>query len=124
MEQKKQIEQNDLIALECPYCHQQHMIKYDPDLTPTEEQALAAMACDCPGSWIVRKENRIKALIQDDLEEADAVTAVIDAVKMMRYGYFDRMTIKKGKYTYTISLNAENVLKFKRQESKKQEMTL
>ena len=124
MEQKKQIEQNDLITLDCPYCGQSHMIKYDPNLTPTEERALAAMACNCPGSWIVRQENKIKALIQDDLEEADAVAAVIDTVKMMRYGFFDRMTIKKEKYTYTISLNAENVLKFKRQESKKQEMTL
>ncbi len=45
-------EENNMIALGCPYCGQQNMIKYDPDLTPTEERALAAMACNCPGSWM------------------------------------------------------------------------
>ena len=117
------MEDNNLIALACPYCGQQQMVKYDPNLTPIEEEALAAMACNCPGSWIVRQEEKIKNMVSDDLDE-DETMGVIEAVKMMRHGYFDRMTIKKEKFTYTISINSENVMKFKRQESKKQEMTL
>ena len=112
-----------MIAIDCPYCGQQQMVEIDEAMNPTEYQALAAMYCNCPGSWIVRQENKIKSLLGEDMEEG-AVEAVLEMVKMMRSGFFDKISIKKEKYTYTISVNSENVLKFRRQESKKQEMTL
>lgn len=113
-----------MIAIDCPYCGQQQMVEIDERMTPTEYQALAAMNCDCPGSWIIRQQEKIKEKIKNDDLEEDAVEAVIDMVKMMRCGFFDKITIKTGKFTYMISLTGEAVLKFKRQESRKEEMTL
>ena len=105
-----------MIAINCPYCGQQQMVEIDERMTPTEYQALAAMNCDCPGSWIIRQQEKIKEKIKNDDLEEDAVEAVI--------GFFDKITIKTGKFTYMISLTGEAVLKFKRQESRKEEMTL
>ena len=49
---------------------------------------------------------------------------MVQMVKMMRHGEFDRITIKNKKFTYTISINSESVMKFKRTEQRKEEMTL
>ncbi len=114
---------DNLLTAYCPFCGQQHMIEYVEGLDATGLEALAAMACDCPGSWTIKQKHKIQSILKEDMEEK-AVEAVLEMVKMMRSCYFDKITIKREKYTYTISVNSENVLKFKRQESKKEEMTL
>ena len=114
---------DNLLTVHCPFCGQQQMIEYEEGMLPEMTEALAAMACNCAGSWTIKQQHKIKSLLGEDMEEG-AVEAVLEMVKMMRSGFFDKISIKKEKYTYTISVNSENVLKFRRQESKKQEMTL
>lgn len=113
-----------MVAIDCPYCGQQQMVEIDETMSPTEYQALAAMSCNCPGSWIVRQEKKIRQKIENDGLDEEGIEHVVQMVKMMRHGEFDRITIKNKKFTYTISINSESVMKFKRTEQRKEEMTL
>ncbi len=116
---------DNLVTIDCPYCGSPHLLPLEEDCDAIKMQAKAAMECTCNGSRNVRLDARIRAKIMEDTDEDEqCADNVIKIVNMMRDQAFDRVTIKVESHTYTLSRNADNVLKFKRANSKKEEMTL
>lgn len=115
---------DNLVTIDCPYCGSPHLLPLEEDCDPFKMQAKAAMECTCTGSWLVRTKEKITNAVVKDTDDEDCAEAVAKMLGMMRDELFDKITVKKDQYTYTFTKNSDNVIKFKRQEQKKEEMTI
>lgn len=115
---------DNLVSIDCPYCGSQHLLPLEEDCDAIKMQAKAAMQCSCTGSWLVRTKKKITNMVINDTDDECCAEAVVQMLGMMRDDLFDKITVKRERYTYTFTKNSENVIKFKRQEQKKEEMTI
>ena len=116
--------EDDLIQIECPYCGETQLVQFEENSDATQMRAKAAMQCSCTGSLLVRTKKKITNMVINDTDDECCAEAVAQMLGMMRDDLFDKITVKRERYTYTFTKNSENVIKFKRQEQKKEEMTI
>lgn len=94
------------------------------DETPEQLAASAAMVCRCQGAVDYRRTQKIREMLVNDLQNRDAVNGVTDLVNLIKNDKLDKATVKFEKITYSISKNAEGIVKFKRTVSDKEEMVI
>ncbi len=113
-----------MITADCPFCQSSIMVEAMDDETPEQLAASAAMVCRCQGAVDYRRTQKIREMLVNDLQNRDAVNGVTDLVNLIKNEKLDKATVKFEKITYSISKNAEGIVKFKRTVSDKEEMVI
>lgn len=110
--------------VDCPFCQSTLIVETTQGETAEQLADKAAMACSCVQSADWRRERRIREKLVNDLQDRRAVNGIMSLVDLIREGLIDKASIKYGEIKYDLSTNTDNVLKFKRSVSKKEEMVI
>lgn len=102
----------------CPECGQMIFVDAPEDATDEELMELAKQTCSCTGAQLerlkIRSGNKIKAFIEKEFPDDSAPgNIMMQAIQTLQSGIYDKITLKRGRRTYTIDLDKDGFARVK-----------
>lgn len=102
----------------CPECGQMIFVDAPEDASDEDLMSLARDLCNCAGAQLermkIRSGNKIKEFIEKKFPDDRAPGAIMmQAISTLQSGIYDKITLKKGRRTYTIDLDKDGFARVK-----------
>lgn len=102
---------NEMRKGECRYCHAMRLIEQSEDLTQEELDRIASEECDCDGARLAQSKEESRRFAFEWAEgifesKPEALTVIRAAILAVNEAVVSRVSMKIGKNTYTVTMNA------------------